>query len=539
MNTTRVSTLQVPRTPRASLRSLLAGAAIAGMLGVSWMGCTFGWDSYDPRLGGAGGAGGGGAASTGTEGSGPSTSTGGAASTSSTGGAASTSGTGGASSSSGTGGAASSSGMGGASSSSGTGGASSSSGTGGASSSSSSSGGTGGAGGGPIDCGGTSVLTDDFSGNDPGEVLATYGGGGGIASRTGGEAVVALPSNSATYSWGEFDSNRVYDLRGDSVSIEVTSAPNPTTSGAVWYGAGYKDNYVGIYEQQGVLQFEHVLAGSQTLLKTTAYDPVAHRHWRFREDGQTTYWETSSDGVSWTAMAQVPSATLFPMNLVWIWFGGGMNSGEASPGEIRFDRLNGGGPPKEKWCPVSSFKDDFNDGLQSRAWSRSWEDSPGMLAETGGELVVTLVPNAKGSASYVSAIAFDLTNSSLLVEVTSAVSSADGSKTRIALVGPGAGVEISKFQGQLHFSFRVLNGWQDLGTLLYSPVEHRWWRVRESSNTLYWETSPDGKAWMSQAQLSPVPFPIEALDLYVGSDGWAAQPSPGVSSFDNLNLPPP
>ncbi|MEO5726081.1 MAG: hypothetical protein ABI134_12505, partial [Byssovorax sp.] len=450
MNTTRASLPQVPRTPRASLRSLFAGAAIAGMLGVSWMGCAFGWDSYDPRLGGDGGAGGGGAASTGTGGSGPSTSTGGASSSSSTGGASSSSSTGGASSSSGTGGA------------------SSSSGTGGASSSSSSSGGTGGAGGGPLDCGGTSVLVDDFSGGDPGEVLAMYYGGGAIASRTGGEAVVAMPGNSASYSWGEFDSNRAYDLRGDSLSIEVTSAPNPTTSGMVWYGVGYKDNYVGIYEQHGVLHFEYMIAGSQTLLKTTAYDPVAHRHWRVREDGQTTSWETSSDGVSWKTMTQVPTATLAPMNLVWLWFGGGMDSGEVSPAEIHFDRLNGGGAPKEKWCPVSSFKDDFNDGVKSRAWDRSWEDKPGMLAETGGELVVTLVPNAEGSASYVSASAFDLTSSSLLVEVPSAVSSADGSKTRIALVGPGdQGVEISELQGQLHFSYRVLNNWQLLGTVLY------------------------------------------------------------------------
>ncbi|MFS8066493.1 MAG: hypothetical protein ACMG6S_08990 [Byssovorax sp.] len=384
------------------------------------------------------------------------------------------------------------------------------------------------------------MLIDDFSGGDPGEVLAAYYGGGALASRTGGEGVVALPANSATYSWGEFDSNRAYDLRNDSLSIEVTSVSNTMTSAMVWWGVGYKDNYVGIYEQHGVLHFEHVIAGTQTVLKTTAYNPVTHRHWRFREDGQTTYWETSSDGVSWTTATQVPTATLAPMDLVWTWFGGGADSGEASAGELRFDRLNGGGPPKEKWCPASTFKDDFNDGVRSRAWDRSWEDSKGMLDETGGKLVVTLVPNAEGSASYVSASAFDLTSSSLLIEVPSAVSSANGSKTRIALVGPGdQGVEISELQGQLHFSYRVLNGWQLLGTVLYAPVQHRWWRLRESSNTLYWDTSPDGKAWLNQAQLSPVPFPIEALDLYVGSDGWAAQPSPGVSSFDNLNLPPP
>jgi hypothetical protein len=433
----------------------------------------------------------------------------------------------------------SSSSTGDASSSSGTGGASSSTGMGGASSSSSSSGGTGGEGGGPIHCGGTSVLTDGFSGGDLGNVWSIYDGGGAVASRTGGEAVVVLPSNSPMSSYGEFDSNRAYDFRGDSVSIEVKSAANPTTTAVVWYGTGYEDNYLGIYEQHGVLYFEQWVAGVKTVLKTTAYNPVAHRHWRFREDGLTTYWETSSDGVSWTTMTQVATAALFPMDLMWVWFGGATEGGEVSPGEIHFDHLNGGGPPKGKWCPVSSFKDNFNDGVQSLAWSRSWEDSPGMLSETGGKLVVTLVPNSEHSASYVSASAFDLTNSSALIEVPSAVSTADGSKTRIALVTPGdQGIEISEVQGELHFNIKVLNSWQNIGSLLYSPVQHRWWRIRESSNTLYWETSPDGKAWLIQEQLSPVPIPIDTLDLHVGSDGWLAQPSPGVSSFDNLNLPP-
>ena len=482
MSTTRASTPRLPRTPRGTLQSLLGGAALAGAMGMSWLGCSFGWDSYDPRLGS------GGATSTGMGGSGPTTGT-----------------------------------------------ESTSSGTGDASSS----GGTGGTGGGPTKCGGTSVLADDFPGGDPGELWDQHADNT-IVGQTGGEAVVILPNNSQNGSWGEFDTERAYDFRGDSVSIEVTNAGNPSTSALAWFALGSEDDYLQIYQQNGVLHFEQKVAGAKTSLKTTAYDPVAHRHWRFREDGQTTYWETSSDGMSWTPMAQVPTATLFPVDLVWIWFGGGTNGGEVNPGEVHFDRLNGGGSPKEKWCPLSSFKDDFDDGVRSRAWARTWEDNSGMLEETGGTLVVKLVPNSSDSASYVSASSFDLTESSVLIEVASVVSSDDGSKTRIALGAPGdQGVEMSVAQGQLHFGIRLLGSSQEIGSLLYSPVEHRGWRIRESANTLYWETSSDGKAWQIQAQRSPVPFPIDALDLYVGSDAWQEQPNPGVSSFDNLNLPPP
>src|SRR4029079_7172185 len=126
------------------------------------------------------------------------------------------------------------------------------------------------------------------------------------------------------------------------------------------------------------------VAGVWTTLKTTGYDPVAHRHWRFREDGLNTYWETSSDGVNFTPQTQVATATLFPLDSVEVEIGGATDGGELSPGAAHFDHLNGGGAPKGKWCAMSSITDDFNDGVRSRAWDRSWEDIQGMVTEAGG-----------------------------------------------------------------------------------------------------------------------------------------------------------
>src|SRR4051812_11064583 len=75
MSTTRASTPLIPRKPRGKYQSLFVGAAVAATLGASAVGCSFGWDSYDPRLGS------GGATSTGEGGSGPTTGIGGASST--------------------------------------------------------------------------------------------------------------------------------------------------------------------------------------------------------------------------------------------------------------------------------------------------------------------------------------------------------------------------------------------------------------------------------------------------------------------------
>ncbi len=235
---------------------------------------------------------------------------------------------------------------------------------------------------------GTSVLADDFPGGDPGD-LWTLNSNGNTVAEAGGEAVITLPSSSPSGSWGELDSHRAYDLRGDSLSIERATATNPLTSAQSWFGTGYDKNYLQIVQQKGQIRFGYQLAGMTTNLTSIVFDPVAHRHWRLREDGQTTFWETSSDGAAWTIRAQIASATLFPMSLMWVWFGAGTDGGEVNPGAAHFDRLNGGGLPKEKYCPISTFTDDFNDGAKSLAWGRGWEDKPGMLAEAGGALTVT------------------------------------------------------------------------------------------------------------------------------------------------------
>ncbi|MBK9261610.1 MAG: hypothetical protein IPM54_17615 [Polyangiaceae bacterium] len=93
----------------------------------------------------------------------------------------------------------------------------------------------------------------------------------------------------------------------------------------------------------------------------------SHRFWQFRESGGDTYFETSPDGQNWAIRAQTPTADLFPVDLVQVALGGGAAAGQASPGEVRFDKLNGGGAPKQKYCPMSSLTDDFADGAEEHA----------------------------------------------------------------------------------------------------------------------------------------------------------------------------
>lgn len=553
MHTLLASTPQSERQPRAERRLLLRGSLFAALLGASaGAGCNHDWSAYDPRLGGEGGTAGSAAASGSNAGgslsgsagtSGPSGGSAGSGAAgpggTSTGGTMTAGGSGGAGGTSTHGGAAGTS----SSSSGGSGGAVSSS-SGGASGNAGASGegGSAGSGGGPLDpCGGTSALAEDFTGSDISFVWNTDEWNGASLGQSGGELVIDLPINAPDGAGANFYTDRYYNFRNDSVSVEVTSVGNMASTAWGAFGIGMNnDNYIEIYAEEGVLHFGLEVNDDYTSLKTTMYDPAVHRHWRFREDGANTYLETSSDGMSWTTHVQIPSNTLFPLDLVGVQLSGGTDVPEMSPGQIHFDRLNGGGAPKQKLCKVGSFTDDFNDGLRSREWDRTWENIDGMMGESGGHLVCSLVPDNAAYAAYYSSRGFDLTGSSLVVEVPQTPPSGLPGASFIGLDGPDSTeLEMRLSGGQLELHV-VLAGGDDqkLGSVLYSAAAHRWWRIRESGGTVYYETAPDGKLWSTRAEI-PVPFAIDALDLYLGAGAYQNVPSPGAAHYDNLNLPPP
>jgi hypothetical protein len=468
---------------------VLAGAFVA-MAAQLWIGgCFRDWNAYDPRLGSGGdGAG------------------------------------------------ASATGVGGAAGSAGTGSGTSAS-SAGSSSSGSSSGGLG-------HCGGTSVLSANFPGTDPGEVWNPQMSGGATAAYTGGEAVVTLPSNSSSASLGTFLTNRYYNLIGDRVWVEVTSAGNTaTTASASLSAALYSSSSGGffrIYQESGTIYCAQNLGGTFTMLGSVLYSPTTHRYWQLRESEGTVYCETSPDTSTWATLGTAATASLFPLNYIQIELAGRTMGGEVSPGSTSFANVNGGGAPTGTWCPTSSLTDDFNSSTRSLAWSRAQVAAPETMAQTGGQLVFTLVPEDTKWGAYESSSSYDLTGSSLLVQVPVTASATTSGTTYIYLSGPGNNsIQMSEQQGELSAIVYANGAKQLVGSESYSASLHAWWRISESMGTLYWETSPDGKTWNPWQHLSPLPFAIDVLDINLSAGTWQAQPSPGSAAFDNCNLPPP
>lgn len=113
----------------------------------------------------------------------------------------------------------------------------------------------------------------------------------------------------------------------------------------------------------------------------------------------------------------------------------------------------------------------------------------------------------------------DLTGNSLTAFVVQAPKTATGSIAHMTLQLDTSNVlrfmVLDSYSSQVGhlWAVRVVAGvrtdW-DLGP--YSPITHAWWRIREASGTVYWETSADGLTWTTGASAAPG-FAVTALAI--------------------------
>jgi hypothetical protein len=191
------------------------------------------------------------------------------------------------------------------------------------------------------------------------------------------------------------------------------------------------------------------------------------------------------------------------------------------------------------WCPSHTYTDNFDDGVQGRPWWRSYDASSCNATETNGRLSITLTPGLTGYCGYVSASAFDMTDNFIAVEVPTMVntgSSAEAffraqqdSQNRVELIQKGGNLECRKTIAGISTV---------LASTTYGAAQHKWWRLRESGGTLYFETNP-GTGWVIQHEVSPPPIPVAALDIEIGAGTPQIVGTPGTARFDNYNLAPP
>lgn len=187
----------------------------------------------------------------------------------------------------------------------------------------------------------TQTLRDDFE--DNGRDNAKWGNAYSSVTtfaETGGTVVFTLANGTAGSNYAGYNSfPNAYDFTGSYIAALVSTVPNVATSAQVGMKV-YLDgsNILQFVEFNGTLHFQKTVAGVNSDVASVTYSATNHRWWRLRENGGTTYWDTSPDGRSWNQ--QTSLANPFAVTSVTVEFFAGTFQSEASPGTAVFDNFN-------------------------------------------------------------------------------------------------------------------------------------------------------------------------------------------------------
>ncbi len=178
------------------------------------------------------------------------------------------------------------------------------------------------------------------------------------------------------------------------------------------------------------------------------------------------------------------------------------------------------------------------DGAVRPTWLSDNQYTPngGTITFTNGEMVMTVPANSDGARAVVrSYAAYDLRGRSLEFEVPLV----GGVTTEIGLLDPSdADVFFGMIEGNIYFYSK---GRYVTRSTPYSAVNHRWWRIREDSGVMIFDTSPDRTDW---TELGRDSSPLNAayvqlefglyggLNIPAGTARWSGV-SPGTDATPN------
>lgn len=391
----------------------------------------------------------------------------------------------------------------------------------------------------PAPCGKVAdVLADNYTDGTRAPAWTSFANAGTTIAETGGRLQLTLAASSPS-AYLAYYTRRRYDLRDSRLFVEVPQvAATGTTAQAYLQARLDPNNDVEVLEEGGRIYARKEIGGTIMSIASVTYDATLHRWWQIREAAGTTYWETSANGTTWTELAS--QANPIPLDAIEVQTGAGTYQSVVAPGAVHYDNLNGGGTPTGLFCPIAGHKDDFNDGTSTdRKWLGNYSTGGCVASESGGGALLSPAVSVVSECGFISSTLYDLTDSSLTVEVP-ALGTAPALYAFFEVFGLGGTnkLTIVEQNGILSFEQTLNSVATTHATVTYVPATHRWWRIREQAGTTYWETATDGKTWTIRVQ-RPTPFPPRAVAIGFGAGTSSGVLVPGTARFDNVNLPPP
>jgi len=189
-------------------------------------------------------------------------------------------------------------------------------------------------------CGTTVLLTDNLDNTTAGPAFSAGADPGITVTEANGHLEITFASTVAAASYGFYFSTAMYPANGLCIAVEVSQLPS--TSGTLTYFKMSSGTFeVEFSEASGMLEMRTRNPGLTTQ-KTIVMDPVAHRFWRIRQQGGTTYWDTAPDGINYVEQKAVTG--IFTPTTASIELGAGAFAAVTNAGPARFEGVTARGP---------------------------------------------------------------------------------------------------------------------------------------------------------------------------------------------------
>lgn len=197
------------------------------------------------------------------------------------------------------------------------------------------------------------------------------------------------------------------------------------------------------------------------------------------------------------------------------------------------ERAAGTGTPPTG--PTVLFTDTFTSPLTNQ-----WTVSPNGVSISGGQLLISTSGVAAGNYPAVETTAkYKLTSGAFTAKVPTILPRTGGNYETCIETGPDYGNNAGMMVDQWAFRGYITTGGTRTDydfTVTYSATTHAWWRIRENTGTIYFETSPDGTTWTTQ-KTAPHSWSSASCYLICKAGYWGSTVPPAQTArWDEVTL---
>ena len=365
-------------------------------------------------------------------------------------------------------------------------------------------------------CGIPGSLQDDFSDATLAKWNVVDKANGTATTMTmGPNNVLALHVTGDAGSSASVFAKHAVDMTGGAIEVAVPMILGGPGSTGFFVGFDVSHFFAFVVKNNTLITEE--LDGDVPSTAMVAFDPKMMKQWRFHEAGGMVSFETSPDGVTWTAQnSSRPTPSWITDVYVSL-------AASGASGMAQFANLDTG-LTAAPWCAIDTFHDAFAPG--DLAWGSELQGAACTYALGGSGVVTTTNPIA--TCYFGSSQAYALTGDSVIVGWQSTTPPASTYEPFVAVAGDTGRFVVAIEGGFVCYPTATACS----KAYPFDPSSHdKLWKITESSGTLTVASSPDGTTWTAFATGS-AGFSTDTTELELGevSDGEL-----GTATFASVN----